>query len=240
MKEKDDERGSKMKRQIFSVVTQAETQWIEVAPERIIAVGYGGRNQEKVKAKLAESAKNGKKVPSKTPINYPCGTHTLITDDKIQVIGNNTKGEAEFVLVLHAGSLYVGVGSDHTDSDLSSVSTNKAKQACGKPMGLTLWPYEEVKGHWDQLELKSWQEKDGVRSLYQEGTLQQILPVEDILLVVREDYPQLESAIIFGGTVSVVGEKISGTWFRSELFDPVLKRTLSHEYWIEILADGRE
>lgn len=107
-------------------------------------------------------------------------------------------------------------------------------------MGLVLWLYAEVKNHWDQLQLKSWQEKEGVRFLYQEGTLEQILPVEEILQVVYEDYPHLKNAVIFGGTVGVVGEKVSGDWFRSELFDPILKRTLSHEYSIEVLADGRE
>ena len=226
--------------QTFSVVSEKGTRELHLHFDAVIAVGYGGRNQEKVQAKLVEKAKQGKKVPSKTPINYPCSVNSLVREEKIQVVGEKTKGEVEFVLVLQGDEIYVGVGSDHTDSELTSVSTNKAKQTCPKPMGPVLWPYEEVKGHWDQLQLKSWQRKGGDEAVYQDGLMTQIMGVEDILKVVREDFPNLGNAIIFGGTVGVLGDAVYGDWFRCELVDPVLNRTLSHEYVVEIIADGVE
>ena len=227
--------------QTFSVVSEKGTRELHLHFDAVIAVGYGGRNQEKVQAKLVEKAKQGKKVPSKTPINYPCSVNSLVREEKIQVVGEKTKGEVEFVLVLQGDEIYVGVGSDHTDSELTSISTNKAKQTCPKPMGPVLWPYEEVKGHWDQLQLKSWQRKGGAEAaVYQDGLMIQIMGVEDILKVVREDFPNLGNAIIFGGTVGVLGDAVYGDWFRCELVDPVLNRTLSHEYVVEIIADGVE
>lgn len=226
--------------QTFSVVSQKGTEEIYVHFDTVIAVGYGGRNQEKVKQKLEESAQKGKKVPSKTPINYPCSTNSLVRQGKIQVVGQKTKGEAEFLLVLHQGKLFIGVGSDHTDSELTAVSTNKAKQTCPKPIGPVLWPYEEVKDHWDQLQLKAWQRKDGQEAIYQDGTVEQIMKVEDLLQIVEEDYPGLKNAVIFGGTVGVLGDAVYGDWFRCELIDPILNRTLSHEYQIQVIAEGIE
>lgn len=226
--------------QTFSVVSQKGTDEIYVHFDTVIAVGYGGRNQEKVKQKLEDSAKKGKKVPSKTPINYPCSTNSLVRQGKIQVVGHKTKGEAEFLLVLHQGKLFIGVGSDHTDSELTSVSTNKAKQTCPKPIGPVLWPYEEVKDHWDQLQLKAWQRKDGQEAMYQDGAVEQIMKVEDLLQIVEEDYPGLKDAVIFGGTVAVIGDAVYGDWFRCELVDPVLNRTLSHEYQIQVISEGIE
>lgn len=226
--------------QTFSVVSQKGTEEIHVHFDTVIAVGYGGRDQEKVRLKLAESAKKGKKVPSKTPINYPCSTNSLVRYEKIQVVGEKTKGEAEFLLVLHRGKIYIGVGSDHTDSELTAVSTNKAKQTCPKPIGPVLWPYEEVKEHWDQLRLKAWQRKNGQEALYQDGSVAEIMRVEDVLNVVKEDYPELKNAVIFGGTVGVLGDAVYGDWFRCELVDPVLGRILSHEYEVQVISEGIE
>jgi len=226
--------------QTFSVVSQKGTEEIYVHFDTVIAIGYGGRNQEKVKQKLEESEKKGKKVPSKTPINYPCSTNSLVRQGRIQVVGRKTKGEAEFLLVLHQGKLFVGVGSDHTDSELTAVSTNKAKQTCPKPIGPVLWPYEEVKDHWDQLQLKAWQCKDGQEAIYQDGTVEQIMKVEDLLQIVEEDYPGIKNAVIFGGTVGVLGDAVYGDWFHCELVDPVLNRTLSHEYQIQVISEGIE
>ena len=229
-----------MAKYTFSVATEEGQNEIQLDCDTVIAVGYGGRNQGKVKAKLEESAKKGKKVPSKTPINYPCSTNCIVQDGKVQVVGHKTKGEAEFLLVLKDGKLYVGVGSDHTDSELTGVSTNKAKQACPKPIGSVLWLYDEVKDHWDELQLKSWQTKDGVEAPYQDGKVSEIMTVEDTLKVVEEDFSGLKNAIIFGGTVSVIGDAVYGDKFRCELVDPVLGRTLSHEYDIRVLSEGIE
>ena len=89
--------------QTFSVVSKEGTRELHLHYDVLIAVGYGGRDQEKVKAKLVESAAKGKKVPSKTPINYPCSVNLLVRSEKIQVVGKKTKGEAEFILVLKEG-----------------------------------------------------------------------------------------------------------------------------------------
>jgi hypothetical protein len=53
--------------------------------------------------------------PSSTPIFYCVSTSRLITAPVIEVSGDRSSGEVEFILVQTGRRLYVGVGSDHTD-----------------------------------------------------------------------------------------------------------------------------
>lgn len=99
----------------------------------------------------------------------------------VAFVGDKTCGEVEYVIVLCHGKIYIGVGSDHTDRELEAVNVPKAKQICAKPICASLWDYEEIKDHWDEIRLRSWQTVGGEEILYQEGTLRDILPVETIL-----------------------------------------------------------
>jgi hypothetical protein len=86
-----------------------------------------------------------------------------------------------------------------------------------------VWPYEEVSEAWDNLDMRSWVEKDGQRILYQETKLSAILSPEDLLAFVREKIKDgdLENTVIYSGTVAVLGgEMISGEAFEVELHNP--------------------
>ena len=229
-----------MARETFSVVSKKGTYEVTFEYETLIAVGFAGRDQKAVRHHIDELAEIGVRPPSKTPIMYPCSTNSLVRSEKLQVIGRETSGEVEFVLVLKEGEIYIGIGSDHTDRGLETVGIGKAKQICGKPMGPVLWPYEEVKEHWDQIKLQSWQRKDGKEFIYQDGTVAGIMKVEDILAEVKKDCPGVKNAILFSGTVGVIDGFTYGDWFRCELTDPVLGRKLSHEYEVEVIGEGLE
>lgn len=226
--------------EIFSVVSKNGTRPMAIHYNTLIAVGFAGRDQEAVRHHIAELAEIGVRPPSKTPIMYPCSTNSLVRSEILQVIGCETSGEVEFVLVLHEGEVYIGIGSDHTDRGLETVGISKAKQICGKPMGPVLWPYEEVKNHWDQIKLQAWQKKDGQEFIYQDGTVAGIMKVEDILAEVKKDYPGIKNAILFSGTVGVIDGFVYGDYFRCALTDPVLGRKLSHEYSVEVIGEGIE
>ena len=62
----------------------------------------------------------------------------------------------ETVLVNVEGSLWVGVGSDHTDRGVEGYSVAVSKQMCDKPLAPELWAFDDVAEHWDSLELRSW------------------------------------------------------------------------------------
>jgi hypothetical protein len=74
----------------------------------------------------------------------------------IEVSGDQSSGEAEFVLVQAGGALYVGAGSDHTDRAVETYSVAVSKQMCDKPVAHELWNRADVSGHWDRLLLRSW------------------------------------------------------------------------------------
>ena len=67
----------------------------------------------------------------------------------MQVTGEESSGEAEFVLVKDAGEVYVGVASDHTDRQVETYGITVSKQMCDKPCSNTLWRLSDVAGHWD-------------------------------------------------------------------------------------------
>jgi len=80
-----------------------------------------------------------------------------------------------------AGPYPVGAGSDHTDRKVETYSVTVSKQMCEKVVAPVLWELEEVTGHWDRMILRSHAWIDGARVLYQEGTLDGMLPVNDLI-----------------------------------------------------------
>lgn len=47
-------------------------------------------------------------------------------------------------------------------------------------LGSTMWPYNDVKNHWDEIEIRSFVFKDR-SEFYQEGTLHELLPLETLV-----------------------------------------------------------
>lgn len=152
-------------------------------------------------------------------------------------MGEKTCGEVEYVIVIKDKTIYIGLGSDHTDRELEAASVPKAKQICAKPICDTVWEYEDVKDHWDEIELHSWQTLDGMEVLYQEGTLADILPVETILKELDERVGGIDNCVIFSGTVPVKNGFRFGSKFRYEMEDKKLNRKLSSEYEVDVISE---
>lgn len=207
--------------------------WLGIVPEIVAIAGYTGRDQAAVRHHIAELAKQGIAPPPQTPMIYPMAPgHAAITE-RIDVTGERTAGEAEFVLILVDDEVFVGLGSDHTDRELERLDIAAAKQICPKPLGPEVWRLAEVEDHWDQLVLRSWTGAE--RTLYQEGTVDALLHPRDVLDLVRKraNVP-LRSAIISCGTVPLLGGSFVFTdRFSAELHDPVRDRRLTLAYSIE-------
>ena len=172
----------------------------------------------------------GIKRPATTPIYYRCSARRLTTEDAIEVCGNDSSGEVEFVLIGWQGRTFVGLGSDHTDRRVESYSVTVSKQMCDKPLAPALWELEEVIGHWDRMILRSYAWINGKREIYQEGTLDAILPVDELLKLGFEDGKLADGCAMFGGTFAANGGIRPADRFEYELEDPVLKRTIRHAY----------
>ncbi len=79
------------------------------------------------------------------PILFPATVDRLTMADEIEVLGTQTSGEAEFVLIYHQGQTYVAAGSDHTDRELEKTSITFAKQVCPNVLSPEVWRYADVR-----------------------------------------------------------------------------------------------
>ena len=173
--------------------------------------------------------------PASTPIYYRASARRLTQEDSIECCGGNSSGEVEFVLIGWQGRIFVGCGSDHTDRKVEAYNVTVSKQMCDKPIASTLWELEDVIGHWDRMILRSWATIKGERVLYQEGTLDAMLPVADLIARGFEGGKFPDGCAMFGGTFAAKGGIRPADRFDFELEDPVLKRTIKHGYDVATL-----
>ena len=140
------------------------------AIQNLIIAGWTGRNLEALEAHIKELEALGVKRPKTVPIFYRVASSLLTTARTIEVVGEKSSGEIEFVLFSFADGLWLGLGSDHTDRSAETINVTLSKQMCAKPVAPTLWSYDEVKPHWDKLKLRSYVRDAGTRRLYQRAS----------------------------------------------------------------------
>jgi hypothetical protein len=206
------------------------------AVEHLVVTGWAGRDRASVEAHIHELEALGLPRPTRTPIFYRAATSLLTTRDAIEVVGDRTSGEVEFVLVRSGGAVWVGVGSDHTDRALEISSVALSKQVCAKVVSPELWAFDDVGAHWDRLVLRSWARRDGERRLYQDGSVSAILAPERLLSLAEEaEAPTGEGTVLFSGTIPAIGGVAPADVFEMEMHDPLLDRSLRHAYEVRVL-----
>ena len=219
----------------FNVLDRGMLTPLTMSIELAVIAGWTGRDPVARDKHIAELEAIGIARPATTPIYYRCSARRLTTSDVIEVCGGDSSGEVEFVLIGWQGRIFVGLGSDHTDRKVESYSVTVSKQMCDKPMAPVLWELEDVIGHWDQMILRSWAWFDGSRTLYQEGTLDAMLPVKELIERGFGKSGLPDGCAMFGGTFAAKGGIRPSVRFEYELEDPVLKRKLSHAYDVIVL-----
>jgi Protein of unknown function (DUF2848) len=203
--------------------------------DQAVIAGWTGRDHVARDKHIAELEAIGIARPATTPIYYRCSARRLTTEDSIEVCGENSSGEVEFVLIGWQGRIFVGLGSDHTDRKVEAYSVTVSKQMCDKPIASELWELEDVIGHWDQLILRSFAWINGKRELYQEGTLDAMLPVKELVRGCFGDKGLPDGCAMFGGTFAVKGGIRPASRFECEFEDPILKRIIRHAYDVTTL-----
>ena len=196
--------------------------------ERLIIAGWTGRDRAAVQAHIDELALLGVRPPASVPVFYRVAAARLTTAPLIEVTGPRSSGEAECVVLHHAERLWVGLGSDHTDRAAEAYDISASKQMCDKPIAAGFWPLTDIASHWDRLVLRSWADD----TLYQSGTVAELLDVRALM----DAAGGLRAGdCMFCGTLPVQGGVRPSATFRATLTDPLLDRTLSIEYNINVL-----
>lgn len=215
---------------VFTLEAKGGRSAITLPIRQAVIAGWTGRDPVARDKHIAELEAIGIARPASTPIYYRVAAARLTTADSIEVSGTDSSGEVEFVLIGWQGRILVGLGSDHTDRKVESYSVTVSKQMCDKVMAPVLWELEDVIGHWDRMTLRAWAWIDGARVLYQEGTLDRMLSVEELIQRGFGDKGFPDGCAMFGGTFAAIGGIRPADRFEYELEDPVLRRSIRHAY----------
>jgi len=222
----------------LTLETQEGTRPLTFSVKTLINAGYVGRDQAEVRRHIEELAAEGIPAPETTPVLFPKVPRNMVFDKSIEVYGQETSGELEYVLLVrNEDEVYVGLGSDHTDRKLEEVDIPRSKQVCPNILSKTVWPLAEVQEHWDELLIYCDVIKNGEKTRYQETRLEAILTPNDLITFIKSQVSiPLDDTVIFSGTVGL----LSGTFIYAERFeavmvDGVLNRRLSLDYDIQPL-----
>ncbi|MHC3940378.1 DUF2848 domain-containing protein [Paenochrobactrum sp. BZR 201-1] len=214
----------------MAVVSQDGRQDIEIEVKNLIIAGWAGRNKQAMEEHIKELEELGVARPASTPTYYRVAAARLTTAPIIEDTGTAGSGEVESVIFAHHGKLYVGLASDHTEREVETYGVTVSKQMCDKPVASTVWPFDEVKDHWDEMILRSFATIDGVRVLYQEGSISGLLAPLDLIAGYSDAGKLADGTAMLGGTMPAIGGIRAATRFEGELEDPVLKRKISFSY----------
>lgn len=197
---------------------------------KLTVAGWTGRDQAAVQHHVEELAALGVPRPSTTPLFYRVSPALATQASEIAVLGAETSGEVEPLLVRRGGVLWIGLASDHTDRGLEAYSVAHAKQICAKPVSRRLWRYDHVAERLDSLQLRCWIEEDGARKAYQDGTLANILTLATLL----EKAPLSDGEAMVCGTLAAIGGVRPAARYEMELVDSGLG-TLGLSYSVKTL-----
>ncbi|HUI95984.1 MAG TPA: DUF2848 domain-containing protein [Xanthobacteraceae bacterium] len=206
-----------------------------IAIDDAVVAGWTGRDPAAVEKHIRELELIGVKRPATTPIFYRVAAARLTTDAEIEVVGETSGGEVEFVLLQHDGRLWVGTGSDHTDRAVETYGVTVSKQMCDKPIAPVFWPFDEVAPHWDRLLLRAHVTENGARVLYQEGPVAAMMDPQSLLARYAKDGRLAENTLMFCGTLAAKGGVRPTAQFAFELEDPVMQRKIAHAYAVRSL-----
>lgn len=208
----------------------ADAAVLDVEINQLVIAGWVGRDQEAVLHHIRELEALGVPAPGAVPLFYRVATNQLTQQTQLEVVGDQTSGEAEPFVFFHRGEYWVSLISDHTDRHLETFSVALSKQACIKPVAGHAWRMADVKAHWDQLELRAWINVNGDWVTYQQGALSSLLTPLDLLSRYFAAGQVEEGFAMSCGTLSAIGGIRPSSEFRMALHDPVLNRTLEHTY----------
>lgn len=197
----------------------------------LVIAGWTGRDAHKLQEHIDELAALGIAPPATVPCYYRAGLETLTQSSTVDVLGHDSSGEGEWILLETPQGRFIGCGSDHTDRKVEAYSIPVSKQMCPKPISTALWRWEEVAPHWDSIEIHTQIQEGGRWITYQRGLVSAMRHPEDLLEKARAlGVPTGPGLLMFGGTLAVQGGIRPAADVMVTLHDPVRERRLTHSY----------
>lgn len=172
---------------------------------------WTGRNREAVDYHIDELAAIGIAPPSQVPLYYRVSNALLTQENMVEVLGDETSGEVEPLLLQKDGEVWIGLASDHTDREL--------------------WKYDEVKDDLDKLVLRCSIKEGGEWAIYQQGPLSNIRPLAELM----QESGFGDNSAMLCGTLSAIGGVRPATEYRMELEDPIRNRRINMNYSVRKL-----
>jgi len=100
--------------------------------------------------------KSGINVGYEFPIFWPKIPDRVTTSSKTEVLPKTVSSdEVEFALLVDKNTIYVGVGSDHTDLEIKKTDLVSAREIYYNVLAPKVWIYKEVKEYWNELVMHS-------------------------------------------------------------------------------------
>jgi Protein of unknown function (DUF2848) len=215
----------------FTRHSKTGSQTVAYSPLALVIAGWAARDEASVRHHIEELAAVGVPAPSSVPLFYRGAASLLTQDEQLEVLGPDSSGEIEPVILGMDDGLWLTIGSDHTDRKAETQGVALSKQLCGKPIAKDLWRLDEVAPHWDALEIRSYATIDGQRVLYQDGKLVTLRPPSDLIPRFAQGADLLPSGtVMLGGTLGAIGGIRPAARFEMEMVDPVLGRSMRHGY----------
>jgi hypothetical protein len=217
--------------QNVDMVFNFEDRRITLAINSVVVAGWTGRDLAAVQHHIDELAELGIAPPSRVPLYYRASTALLTQSEGIEVLGEGSSGEVEPLLIRSGGKTYFGLASDHTDRDLEAYSVAASKQACAKPIATSLWDFDEIADHADDIRLRCWIDENGQEVLYQDGTLAGIRPLAELC----DGAGLVDGTAMLCGTFAAIGGVRPAQSYRMELTDPHNDKAIALSYAVVAL-----
>lgn len=219
----------------FDRVSQNQTETVTFEATSLVVAGWTGRDRAAVEHHIEELKELGVTPPSATPVFYRTGVELAVQTEHLQVLGPDTSGEVEYVLLSFDDGLWFTVGSDHTDRKAEAQGVALSKQLAAKVLSRTAWRVSDFMDVWDAMMIRSWATINGEKVLYQEAALGSILSPQELIQQYTGGDTLPVGTVMMSGTPAAIGGIRPADRFDMEIADKLGTRRLSQGYTIEAL-----
>lgn len=207
---------------------------VDIDIEMVVVAGYTGVDRDAVMHHIDELAEIGVPPPPMVPMYWKFPPWLAMQADEMVVVGEQSSGEAELLLVVDGDDIYVALASDHTDRAAEAIDIALSKAICPKMVSREAWRASSIDERWGELELHSRIVDGGREVVYQAGPCSSLTP--PLKLLAGLPFARPRRFAMLTGTVPVRGDIRPSDHFIGELRDPKTGRSIVLDYRIRHLG----